>query len=446
MQTVKLLKRYGGFPKGALVDVADDDACKLIEENIAREPQQNDAAQDDNNSDIADEVYNRVRAELNTGVKSPPFEMSGNYAAENFGPQNPKKFWTTNIGSDFDAFAENLKAIEGASKGQWDSRLKDLATTSNTTGGHLIPMETANWIYMQMLEANPFMSRATLLPMTSGSIKVPFIAEASREDSGMHGIGTGKGAPHVAEGGALVDISPEFGACQLNLHKIGGRCRITNEMLEDSGPALSVLLPRLFADAINFRMFHEFINGSGAGECLGVLTGPATISVTKEAGQAADTILTENIVKMFSRLLPEAQRNCIWLCSLSTLPQLLTLSISVGTGGSYVWLVQGNRDGAGLANAAPVTILGRPVFFTEHCPPIGDFGDIIAADLRSYAIGRKLNAPIRIEVSEHARFENDQIVYRALTRIDGQPLMANAITPANGGDTLSAFVALEERT
>lgn len=448
LKTLKLLQDYGGFKAGELIDVSDSDAQELISDSVAIPASQSDYGNTDATLEAARQAAEIVTRQFASEKRGVPFH-SGNYAPEGWGAINPKKFWSAegSIGSSFDTCSDFLTAVAGASQGKWDSRLaqqKDLTIGSNVEGGFLVPVEMANFVYSEMLESNPFMSRCTLLPMEHSSITVPFIAESSRLATGVHGIGSGIGPPHAAEAAALADISPKWGACQLFLHKIAGRCRVSNEMLEDSRMAMSVLLPRLFADALNFRFQHEVINGSGAGECLGILNAPATISVAKEAGQAADTIETANIVKMFARLLPEAQRNCVWLASLNTLPQLLTLTVNVGTGGSYVWLVGGDR-GAALANAAPLTILGKPLHLTEHCPALGDQGDIIAFDPRAYAIGRKVGSSVRIETSEHYRFENDQTVFRAIMRVDGQPLQANAITPANGGDTLSSFVTLDER-
>jgi HK97 family phage major capsid protein len=43
------------------------------------------------------------------------------------------------------------------------------------------------------------------------------------------------------------------------------------------------------------------INGTGAGMPLGVLNAGCLVSVTKESGQKADTIVAENAVKMYHR-------------------------------------------------------------------------------------------------------------------------------------------------
>ena len=55
------------------------------------------------------------------------------------------------------------------------------------------------------------------------------------------------------------------------------------------------------------------------------------------------------------------------------------MALSVGTGGGPVWI--GNyAGGQGGMDTPPVSILGRPVFFTEKLPSLGTTGDICFVD------------------------------------------------------------------
>ncbi len=55
-------------------------------------------------------------------------------------------------------------------------------------------------------------------------------------------------------------------------------------------------------NAITFDLDWAFINGTGAGMPQGILNAGSKITVAKESGQVADTIVFENIVNMWSRL------------------------------------------------------------------------------------------------------------------------------------------------
>ena len=65
------------------------------------------------------------------------------------------------------------------------------------------------------------------------------------------------------------------------------------------------------------------INGTGAGQPLGLLNADATISVAKETGQAAATVLSENIFGMWARLHAPRRQNAVWLINQEIEPQLM---------------------------------------------------------------------------------------------------------------------------
>jgi HK97 family phage major capsid protein len=113
--------------------------------------------------------------------------------------------------------------------------------------------------------------------------------------------------------------------------------------------------------------------------------------------------------------------------------------LSVGTGGSAIWLNNG-------ANGPPATILGRPVIFTEKVPTIGGAGsgkDISFIDFGYYLIGDRMQ--MRAESSPHFHFSTDQTTFRIIERVDGRGWLMSALTPANSTTTLSPFVTLGER-
>ena len=112
------------------------------------------------------------------------------------------------------------------------------------------------------------------------------------------------------------------------------------------------------------------------------------------------------------------------------------MALSVGTGGSAIWLNNG-------AEGPPMTILGRPVIFTEKAPVLGDAGDINFVDFGFYLIGDRQTMSARS--SEDFKFQTDETAYRIIERLDGRPWLNSAITPKNAGDTLSPFVKIAAR-
>ena len=176
---------------------------------------------------------------------------------------------------------------------------------------------------------------------------------------------------------------------------------------------------------------------------MGVLNAPCLVSQTKESGQAAKTIVTENIVNMWSRLMSRSQMNAIWLANMDTFPMLATLTLNVGTGGTSVGLLQASTGG--VTGAPLQTLLGRPLALTEHCQTLGTKGDLILADFGQYLVGQKAGGGVSTASSIHLKFLEDEIAFRFTLRVDGQPWLKSALTPKHSSKTLSPFVALNTR-
>jgi len=183
------------------------------------------------------------------------------------------------------------------------------------------------------------------------------------------------------------------------------------------------------------------INGTGAGQPLGVLNSGCLVTVSKEAGQPAATILAENVIKMWARMWSKSRKNAVWFINQDIEPQLYTMSLAVGTGGIPVYMPAG-----GLADAPYGRLMGRPVIPIEQCQTLGTLGDVILADLSQYMLADK--GGIQAASSIHVRFVYDETTFRFVYRVDGQPVRASAITPYKGGagNSLSSFVVMETRS
>ncbi|MDN5856296.1 MAG: phage major capsid protein, partial [Actinomycetia bacterium] len=204
------------------------------------------------------------------------------------------------------------------------------------------------------------------------------------------------------------------------------------------GTCSGVCRPRGPPRAAPFEEDSAFLVGNGVGKPLGVLhaDNAAAVTVAKESGQPADTIVWENVIKMFSRMLPASLQRAVWIANIECFPELATMALSVGTGGSAVWLADG-------VATAPTSILGRPLIFTEHAAPLGDVGDLSLVDLSHYIVADR--QAMTVMSSEHFRFNTDQTAYRVLQRMDARPGLLSPLQPRQGTNTLSPFVLLGAR-
>lgn len=308
----------------------------------------------------------------------------------------------------------------------------DLGSTIGADGGFLLPEQFRSEVLTFSLERSVVRPRATILPMSSLTLAIPIVDDMSHVSSVLGGVI----GYWMSESATMTESQPTFGRLLLEAKKLTAYCEVPNELLQDASPALNVILERGFGRAISYYEDYGFLRGTGVGEPLGVLNSSALVAVAKETGQAAATIVWENIVAMFNRMLPESRDRAIWVAGVDTFAQLATMSLSVGTGGSAIWLQQGS-------GGVPVTILGRPVIFSEKLPSLGSQGDILFADFEHYVIGDRML--MTLVSSEHFKFQQDQTVFRCIERVDGRPWLQSALTPKSGGATLSPFVTLAVR-
>lgn len=299
-------------------------------------------------------------------------------------------------------------------------------------GGFLVPVEFRAELLQTALEISIVAPKATFIPMGTNRIEVPAMWDDDHSGGTFFG---GVTIYRTAETAQKTKSKPAFGIVQLNLHKITGLAQVTDSLLEDSQISLGPILNKVFGQAMAWTMDNDFINGTGAGMPVGFLNCNALITVAKETGQTADTVVAANVLNMYSRMPSASINNAIWIANHSVLPQLALMTI-----GNYpVFLPAGGLTGAPLA-----TLLGRPVFFSEKMATLGDTKDIAFIDPTQYLVGGKNGLEIKTATSIHLWFDYDMTAFRFVVRYDGVCWWKTYMTPANG-PTMSPFITLAAR-
>jgi HK97 family phage major capsid protein len=346
------------------------------------------------------------------------------------------------LDKEFGNWADYLSNIWGkantesalAAKTRIQKVQNSFGSTVPADGGFLIPEILRSELLRVSLETAMVRPRARVVPMESLSVPFPTIDSTSNASSVYGGIV----GYWTEEGGSLTDSAPQFGRVNLMAKKLTVYSEVPNELFQDSLLSLQAFMDQAYPEALSWFEDVAFTSGNGVGQPTGFLNADAAVSVTKETGQAATTIVWENIVKAYSRMLPSSIGRAVWVCHIDTFPELATMALSVGTGGSAVWI--GNGDGAG---APPMTILGRPVLFTEKANSVGTAGDVNFVDFGYYLIGDR--QAMQADTSVDFKFGNDKTAMRVIERVDGQPWIKSAITPQTGSNTLSPFVKIATR-
>jgi HK97 family phage major capsid protein len=349
--------------------------------------------------------------------------------------------FTPQPAAHFRSFGEQLQAIFRHYAGkQEDPRLIRAPTGAGevdpTGGGFLVQVDFAASIFMLAHDMGEILSRVNKLPISANAngIKIPGVDETSRATGSRWG---GVSSNWVGEGTTVTPSKPKFRTIEFDLKKLMSVMYTTDELLQDS-TALTSIAAQAFSEEVMFMTEDAIVEGTGAGMPFGYMKSPCLITIPKVTGQAAATIVKENIDQMWARLWARSAKNAVWFINQDCLPQLMAMNQAVGTGGQLVYLPPG-----GLSATPFSTLYGREVVWTEYNSTLGTLGDITLADMSQYMLVDKNG--VQAATSMHVAFLTDEMVFRITYRVDGKPMWSVPLTPFKGTNTKSPFIALAAR-
>ncbi len=354
-----------------------------------------------------------------------------------------------NNDSDFRSLGEFLGCVAAAAKAPHraiDARLekRDVRAVQGMSegvpadGGFLLQPQHERVILDRIYDQGQVLNRCQPREIGVGSneVIIDLIDESSRADGSRWG---GVRAYWEAEGDAVTGNSKlKFGQVSVKLAKLFALCYATDEDLQDL-PQLESKIMQIVPNELLFKAEDAIIRGTGVGQMQGILTSDALVTIAKETGQAADTIVSENILKMWKA--GWGRFSSVWLYNQELEDQLETLTVNIGTGGELARLFippTGDRNYG--------TIKGRPAIPIEQASGPGDVGDLMLCDLSQFVIGRK--GGVQAASSVHVQFLTDQSCFRFTWRINGRSSWKSKLTPYKRTSTdyyQSPFVTLAAR-
>ena len=295
------------------------------------------------------------------------------------------------------------------------------------SAGFLIPETLRAEILQLALEQSVVRGRATVITLSSKTQDIPYVDVTTHSGSLFGGLIFF----WTEESGTVQSNEATFGRVRLEANKLTGGARIPNELLSDA-PALGSFLNKAIPMGLAHYEDQAFLTGSGVGEPLGLIGADAEITVTRDTN---DQVNSADIFGMYARMLPQSLGSAVWVINQTVLPQLLSMTIDVGTGGSAIGLVQR------IGDSPVMSLLGRPIVITEKVPALanGSGQDVNFIDFTYYLIGDR--QAVSMDTSPHSRFMNDEFELRIIERVDGRPWIQSALTPLNG-DSISPIVSL----
>lgn len=316
-------------------------------------------------------------------------------------------------------FQQVVNAASGASTG------------IDSEGGYLVETDKSTSIITTAIETGVLSSRCSRQPIGANADSFSYMAADDRDRS------TGKrNGIQVYRKSEVTSMTSSGKAAlkerELRVEDMYGLIYVTNRMLRDA-VALAEYAKRCLREQLAFKLDLEIFQGTGAGQCLGIMNSDCPVTVAAEGSQTADTINANNVVKMLARFTGDITK-AAWFVNQDCLPQFPLMTV----GNQPIFI-----PGGSFANAPFGSLFGRPIVPIEFCKTVGDKGDIILADFSQYLLVEK--GGVEEAESMHVKFLTDEMAYRFIVRNNGQPMHDSPITPLNGSNTLSPFVMLAAR-
>jgi HK97 family phage major capsid protein len=434
---VELLKDFLGKKAGERIHVAESEARQLIAGGVAK------AVGDDPIAPLVTKAMESALSGFTRGLDTIVNETLKQFGqAQSLARKHavPTIFGAGGNGDPRKSFGDWLLACArndarylekhyGSSFVAWQTKAA-LGESSGVTGGYTVPPELFEQLMTIVAETAFLRPRAFVVPMAGASLQIPYLDITTAQSAGVSPFFGGLQMYWTAEAQTRTETEPQFKQMELKAWELSGYCVSSNVLLQDSIVGLEKFLMTLFAKSIAWFEEYAFLQGNGAGKPQGMLTAGATLLKNRDT---ADEVDFNDVATMWSKLLPSSWSTAIWIFSPSVVPQLLQLKDGANRA-IFISIDQG-------VTKSPVwSLLGRPAFPSEKLPALGTRGDLMLIDPSLYVIGDRMQ--IEIAASEHVNFLKNQMTWRVVERVDGQPWIEKPITLQDGVTQVSSFVAL----
>jgi HK97 family phage major capsid protein len=341
-------------------------------------------------------------------------------------------------------FASTVKrSVQGNSDARNDVRLKALYAKAGMNegdgvgadGAYAVPVDYASQIFSVIMGEDKLIEKCMQIPTKTNQLKLPIDSLTTIGTNAINGgFVTADGVTASPTGaGALNQLS-------FNLHKYISLVEATDELLDDNDVALTEWLTLKAGYDLDYKVNQGLVQGITNGG-TGWVGNAATINISKESGQAAATVVLNNVVKMFAAFFrtPRATANSVaWVVGYPVIEQLLTMTDPSGRNIYFPAM-------SSAAFSPYGTLLGIPVIPSFHASALGSPGDISLVDLSAMVVVTKASG-VQAAQSMHLYFAQDAMAFRFTFRLDNKPGITAPYTLADGsGSQVSPFITLATR-
>jgi len=295
-------------------------------------------------------------------------------------------------------FSELLSRNAAVTLPYVEREVRALALGTASAGGNVSPAGFVNELYRALDLTSPVTAAARIFTTESESdLEVPTLTSWGS-------------AASVAEGSALPGTDPTFGQVVLKAHRYAQLVKASNTLLNSQAVSLDPFMAELFARNIDAVTGPLYAHGTGTSQPQGYAHGAGSAIVGGTAVGGAFT--ADDLFNMYAALDSKYQSGAIWLLSPSAVGTLRKLK---DDDLRPLWQPS-------LSAGDPPTLMGRPVFTDRHLGAVATNGtSVVVMDPSTFAI-RFGGGGIRVDRSDDAFFETDEVGFRAVVATDSKYL------------------------
>lgn len=292
-----------------------------------------------------------------------------------------------------------------------EAEVRALQSDKDESGGYLVaPQQWVNTL-LQALDNLVFIrGRATKIQVpTAQSVGAPSLDADPADPTWTGELLTGS-----------ADTTMDFGKRELHPMALAQRLLVSNKLLRQASNVESIVRDRL-AYKIAVVEENAFLNGTGAGQPLGVFTASSSgISTGRDVseGNTATSITFDGLISAQMALKPAYRAQAEWCFHTDAVTQIRKLKDGEGR---YIWEQSGKMG-------EPDMILGRPLMESQYAPntfTTGQYVGCIGA-WSYYWIADALN--IDIKRLDELYAETNQVGFISRSETDGMPVLEEAFT------------------
>lgn len=285
---------------------------------------------------------------------------------------------------------------------------RDLTTTIGT-----VPTEVLNELILRLTQTSGVLAAAprTINTDHGATIKVPTLTSFST-------------AALVAEGSAIGESDPSISAVEMGAYKLAVLLQVSSELVTDTAFDIERYLGEQLGVAVGTQISAMLAStNAGTTQPQGIMGTATTTGVTGGTGVAGAPTLANLNALWYS--VPSQYRGSGmgWVMHNSTAQYIAGLTDTTGRP-----LLMPS-----LSDSVPGTLFGAPVYVDNAVAAYGTGVASIWCGSMQRFYGVRFAGALRVDVSRDFAFQNDMITYRAIQRLDGRIINADAGRKFVGG-------------